>query len=104
MVLGPWNEPCRRHRPRSKLTRRCTFRPSHTYFNQDKAWRRVVASAQSTKEGPMVRLFIRHDVADYDAWRQVYDEFDSTRRGLGVTGDAVFQSVDNPNDVTVWHD
>lgn len=52
----------------------------------------------------MVRLFIRHDVADYDAWRQVYDEFDATRRGMGVTGDAVFQSIDNPNDVTVWHD
>jgi hypothetical protein len=52
----------------------------------------------------MVRLFVRHDVADYDAWRQVYDEFDGPRRGLGVTGDAVFQSVDNPNDVTVWHD
>ena len=52
----------------------------------------------------MVRLFIRHDVADYDAWRQVYDEFDATRREMGVTGDAVFQSIDNPNDVTVWHD
>jgi hypothetical protein len=52
----------------------------------------------------MVRLFVRHDVADYEAWRQVYDDFDATRRGMGVTGDAVYQSVDNPNDVTVWHD
>ena len=23
---------------------------------------------------------------------------------MGVTGHAVFQSVDDPNDVTVWHD
>jgi len=23
---------------------------------------------------------------------------------MGVTGDAVYQSVDDPNDVTVWHD
>jgi hypothetical protein len=26
------------------------------------------------------------------------------RGPMGVTGDAVFQSVDDPNDVTVWHD
>jgi hypothetical protein len=52
----------------------------------------------------MVRLFVRHNVADYDAWRKVYDEFDNERRPMGVTDDAVFQSVDDPNDVTVWHD
>ena len=23
---------------------------------------------------------------------------------MGVVGDAVFQSVDDPNDLTVWHD
>ena len=52
----------------------------------------------------MVRLFIRHRVDDYDAWRRVYDEFDAQRRSMGVNGDAVFQSVDDPNDVTGWHD
>jgi hypothetical protein len=52
----------------------------------------------------MVRLFIRHNVADYAAWRQVYDDFDEQRSSMGVKGHAVFQSVDNPNDVTVWHD
>jgi hypothetical protein len=52
----------------------------------------------------MVRLFVRHNVADYDAWRKVYDEFDNERRPMGVTDDAVFQSVDDPNDVTLWHD
>jgi hypothetical protein len=52
----------------------------------------------------MVRLFVRHNVADYEAWRKVYDEFDEERRPMGVTDDAVFQSVDDPNDVTVWHD
>ena len=24
--------------------------------------------------------------------------------GMGVTGDAVYQSTSDPNDVTVWHD
>jgi hypothetical protein len=52
----------------------------------------------------MVRLFVRHNVADYEDWRKVYDEFDATRRPMGVTDDAVFQAIDNPNDVTVWHD
>jgi hypothetical protein len=52
----------------------------------------------------MVRLFVRHNVADYGTWRKVYDEFDEERGPMGVTGDAVFQAIDNPNDVTVWHD
>jgi len=52
----------------------------------------------------MVRLFVRHNVEDYEAWRKVYDDFDEGRRPMGVTGDAVFQSIDNPDDVTVWHD
>ena len=52
----------------------------------------------------MVRLFVRHNVGDYEAWRKAYDEFDAQRRPMGVTDDAVFQAIDNPNDVTVWHD
>ncbi len=52
----------------------------------------------------MIRLFVRHNVAGYDAWRKAYDEFDEERGPMGVRGDAVFQSIDNPNDVTVWHD
>jgi hypothetical protein len=52
----------------------------------------------------MVRLFIRHNVEDYQAWRKAYDEFDQQRRSMGVSGDAVFQSIADPDDVTVWHD
>jgi heme-degrading monooxygenase HmoA len=52
----------------------------------------------------MVRIFVRHSVEDYQAWRKAYDAFDEQRRAMGVSGDAVFQSVENPNDVTVWHD
>ena len=51
-----------------------------------------------------VRMFISHEVSDYAAWRKVYDGFDATRRKLGVTGQAVYRSVDNPNDVTITHD
>lgn len=52
----------------------------------------------------MTRMFIRHKVKDYTAWRKAYDAFDPERAALGVTGNHVFRSVDEPNDITVWHD
>lgn len=52
----------------------------------------------------MVRLYVRHPVSDYATWRQAYDDFDAERRGMGVTGAAVYQSLDDPNDITVSHD
>jgi hypothetical protein len=52
----------------------------------------------------MIRVFVRHTVADYGRWKQEYDAFDEQRRATGVRDDAVFQSTDDPNDVTVWHD
>jgi quinol monooxygenase YgiN len=51
-----------------------------------------------------VRMFVHHEVNDYAAWRKAYNSFDATRRKMGVTAQAVYRSVDNPNDVTVTHD
>ena len=51
-----------------------------------------------------VRMYVHHEVNDYAAWRKVYDDFDATRRKMGVTGQKVFRTIDNPNDVTVTHD
>ena len=51
-----------------------------------------------------VRLFVRHEVTDYSAWRKVYDEFGSMQKKLGVTAQAVYRSLDNPNEITVTHD
>lgn len=53
---------------------------------------------------PVVRMFIRHPVEDFESWKQIYDDFDDKRQEMGVIGDAVFQAVKNPKDVTVWHD
>jgi quinol monooxygenase YgiN len=50
----------------------------------------------------MVRMFARHQVADSAAWRKVYDAFE--REALGVRRHAVYRRVDDPNEVTVWHD
>jgi hypothetical protein len=49
-------------------------------------------------------MFVRHPVADFVRWKQAYDDFDAERKGMGVSGDAVYQAADDPNDVTVWHD
>ena len=52
----------------------------------------------------MTTLFVRHTVADYSAWRQVYDGLQPKRRTLGVQADTVYQAADNPNEITVTHD
>ena len=52
----------------------------------------------------MTTLFVRHEMADYTAWRQAYDAFQPKARTLGVQADAVYQAADNPNEVTVTHD
>lgn len=51
-----------------------------------------------------VRLFVRHEVNDYTAWRKVYNDFGKARRNLGVTAQVVYRSADSPNDITVIHD
>jgi quinol monooxygenase YgiN len=58
----------------------------------------------SKEETMTVRIYIRHDVTDYAAWRKTYDAFDAKRRKMGVTGQAVYRSIDDENDVTVTHD
>ena len=52
----------------------------------------------------MIRMFVRHEVDDYETWRKAYDDFDDERGGLGVRSQAVYRSVDNGNDVTAYHD
>jgi hypothetical protein len=52
----------------------------------------------------MATLFVHHTVADFGAWKQVYDGFQPTARGLGVTAGTVYVSADDPNDVTVIHE
>ena len=46
---------------------------------------------------------VRHRVADFDAWKQVYDGFAPTQAEHGVRGHQVLRSIENPNDVTVEH-
>jgi quinol monooxygenase YgiN len=52
----------------------------------------------------MSTMFVRHAVADYQIWRRVDDSLEATRKANGVTAQAVYQSADNPNEITVVHD
>ena len=63
-----------------------------------------LAAAARTAEAAEVRVFVRHEIADYAAWRKIYDGFEATRKKMGVIGQEVYRSVDNPNEVTVTHD
>ena len=51
-----------------------------------------------------VRLFVRHTVSDFKVWQKGYDSFAPMQKQAGVFHKAVYQSIDNPNDVTVIHD
>jgi len=51
----------------------------------------------------MTIMFVRHHVADYDAWRRVYDSVGDTQREGGVQEEAVYRAEEDPNDVLVMH-
>ena len=51
-----------------------------------------------------VRMYVRHEVTSYTTWRKAYDSFEATQRKMGVIAQAVYQSLDDPNDITVTHD
>ena len=52
----------------------------------------------------MTTLFVRHTVADYAAWRKFYDSVADMQKKGGVIAEAVYRSIDNPNEVTVTHE
>ena len=52
----------------------------------------------------MVTLFVRHQVKEFGAWKAAYNAFDEERKTMGVTSHAVYQSEDNPNEVTLYHE
>jgi len=64
----------------------------------------TLMSAAGAARAADVRLFVRHEVADYATWKKAFDSFAPAQKKGGVFFKAVYQSTDNPNDVTVVHD
>lgn len=48
-------------------------------------------------------LTARHTVADYAAWRVVYDEAETIRARYGCTGQQVAHAPGNDNDLFITH-
>jgi quinol monooxygenase YgiN len=49
----------------------------------------------------MATIAVRHTVADFAAWKPVFDEHGAIRKEHGCTGEAVFRDAANPNDVLI---
>ena len=50
----------------------------------------------------MTTLFVHHKVEDYAVWRKVFDDLTPIRTSYGAIGQRVFQSPDDPNEVTIF--
>ena len=51
-----------------------------------------------------VRLFVRHKVDNFSVWVKGYDAYAKEQKRAGIFHKAVYQSLDDPSDVTVIHD
>jgi hypothetical protein len=52
----------------------------------------------------MVHVLVRHKVGDYTRWKEAFDAHFNQRMSAGETGFRLFQSVDDPRDVTLLLD
>ena len=48
-----------------------------------------------------MELILKHSVRDFDAWKTVFDEHETTRAKYGALGHTIYRAADSPNDVTV---
>ncbi|MBK9983922.1 MAG: cyclase [Saprospiraceae bacterium] len=47
----------------------------------------------------MVKMLVRHKVAEFGKWKPVFDADDATRKKFGCTKSEVFTNSQNPNEV-----
>ena len=49
----------------------------------------------------MISVILSHEVKNYSNWRKVYDEDEKNRSKAGLNLTGVYQSIDNPNMITL---
>jgi quinol monooxygenase YgiN len=49
----------------------------------------------------MVKMYVRHKVADFDKWKIVFEEVEPFRKQMGSLGAYVFRNNANSNEVLV---
>ena len=47
----------------------------------------------------MIKMYVRHQVADFGKWKSVYDGHDATRKQFGCKKAEVFTNAQNPNEI-----
>jgi uncharacterized protein (DUF1330 family) len=52
----------------------------------------------------MAISLVLHRVADFPAWRQVYDSVDDLQKAGGVTAESVHRAAGDPDNVLVIHE
>jgi hypothetical protein len=52
----------------------------------------------------MIKMYVRHKVADFNKWKIVFEEVEPFRKKLGSSGSHVFCNHSNPNEVLVITD
>lgn len=51
--------------------------------------------------GEPVTVIVTHEVKDFDTWKKAFDADNALRLKMGMTTEAVFASVQKPNEVTI---
>lgn len=52
----------------------------------------------------MIRMYVRHAVDDFETWRKNHAAKAAERAAQGVVGEGCHRGLDDPNDLTYWHD
>jgi heme-degrading monooxygenase HmoA len=62
----------------------------------------ATVASQPKWVNPMgAQVIVSHHVADFDAWRSVFNEHEKVRREHGAQGHALFQSTSDPGKVII---
>jgi hypothetical protein len=64
----------------------------------------TVGSVAFGQQTPGARMFVRLEVVQFSEWVKAYDGLAPARKAAGITQSTVWQSADDPNDVTIIND
>jgi len=53
-------------------------------------------------DGPIYGAVIRHEVADFDAWKRAFDDHEGARREGGIVMHNLHRNDEKPNDVLIY--
>lgn len=56
----------------------------------------------TVKDRRLAGVIVKHEVADYGAWKKAFDAHAATRAKAGIVGHAINRGVDNPNVVVAY--